>query len=95
MKPGDIFSNKSRLYSVCAQCGSLVRINKPLFGSLHLCSIPGPPTKEMHNGCVKCGSPGHDASRCKNGDRTLKGLQDSEAGAGAWRKPSKYPEVMR
>lgn len=40
--------------------------------------------EEPKNGCVKCGSPGHDESGCMNGDRTYKGLRDVEQEA--WRK---------
>ncbi len=29
--------DKGRLYAVCAVCDSLVRINKPLIGGLHVC----------------------------------------------------------
>ncbi len=28
---------QGRIYSECTSCGSLVRVNKPFFGSLHLC----------------------------------------------------------
>lgn len=27
----------SGIYEKCANCGKLVRLNKPLFGSMHLC----------------------------------------------------------
>lgn len=27
-----------RLYARCSKCGSIIRINKPLFGSLHFCT---------------------------------------------------------
>lgn len=27
----------SHLYENCADCGKLVRVNKPIFGSLHVC----------------------------------------------------------
>lgn len=26
-----------KIYSTCDDCGKLVRVNKPLFGSLHVC----------------------------------------------------------
>lgn len=28
-----------RLYGRCAACGQVIRVNKPLLGSLHLCTI--------------------------------------------------------
>lgn len=27
----------SHIYERCSDCGSVVRINKPIFGSMHLC----------------------------------------------------------
>lgn len=27
------------IYATCPACGNLVRINKPVFGSMHLCSV--------------------------------------------------------
>lgn len=29
--------HKGRIYMVCSKCQSLVRINKPFLGSVHLC----------------------------------------------------------
>lgn len=29
-----------KIYEWCAQCGRLVRLNKPILGSLHVCSNP-------------------------------------------------------
>ena len=26
-----------KIYALCGKCGSLVRLNKPLLGSLHIC----------------------------------------------------------
>ena len=37
MKPGEIVLSGGKLYGLCPKCGKLVRINKPLLGSLHLC----------------------------------------------------------
>lgn len=31
----------NKLYERCADCGEIVCINKPFFGSLHLCLHPG------------------------------------------------------
>lgn len=31
-----------KLYMVCEHCGSFVRINKPILGSLHLCVEDAP-----------------------------------------------------
>ncbi len=33
----DLIIAGSKIYAQCPTCGSLVRINKPLFGSLHIC----------------------------------------------------------
>ncbi len=27
----------NKIYAKCAECGTLIRINKPLFGSMHIC----------------------------------------------------------
>lgn len=32
---------QGKLYATCQTCGSLVRLNKPLLGSLHLCYHEG------------------------------------------------------
>lgn len=37
MKPGDTFIVGNKWYGLCSCCMRLVRINKPFFGSLHLC----------------------------------------------------------
>ncbi len=29
----------NHLYARCAQCGRIVRLNKPLLGSLHVCTL--------------------------------------------------------
>jgi len=28
----------NKIYTVCADCGKLVQVNKPIFGSLHVCA---------------------------------------------------------
>ena len=40
MKYGEIVTVGNHLYMLCSTCRSLVRINKPLIGSLHICSLP-------------------------------------------------------
>ena len=35
--PGEIFEVGGVIFSVCPKCLSLVRVNKWLFGSLHIC----------------------------------------------------------
>jgi hypothetical protein len=35
--PPGAFIVGSKIYCRCEECGSLVRINKPIFGDLHLC----------------------------------------------------------
>ena len=34
----DILVASGKIYRVCADCGDLVRVNKPIFGSIHLCT---------------------------------------------------------
>lgn len=29
-----------KAYAVCRDCGSIVRFDKPLLGSLHICTLP-------------------------------------------------------
>ena len=35
--PKGLFKVGNKLYGVCQACGSIVRIDKPIFGDLHLC----------------------------------------------------------
>jgi hypothetical protein len=35
--PGVAFTANGKLWAVCADCDTLVRLDKPLIGSLHLC----------------------------------------------------------
>lgn len=37
MRPGKIKVINGKLYTICAECGSIVRVDKPILGSLHLC----------------------------------------------------------
>ena len=38
VEPGTIFtSRKGKIYGVCAHCEQLIRIDKPILGSLHIC----------------------------------------------------------
>ena len=36
--PNGMFRFGNKLYAQCKECGSVVRINKPIIGSLHLCT---------------------------------------------------------
>lgn len=38
--PKNLFRVGSKLYGICTQCDSVVRIDKPIIGSLHFCSNP-------------------------------------------------------
>lgn len=35
--PDGLFVVGHRIYSICRYCGGIVRVDKPLFGSLHFC----------------------------------------------------------
>lgn len=37
LKPGQVVAVGGKLYGRCADCRSIVRVDKWLFGSLHLC----------------------------------------------------------
>ena len=37
--PANIFAINGKSYGVCQDCGQLVRIDKPILGSLHLCML--------------------------------------------------------
>lgn len=37
LKPGEIREIGGKVYGLCFDCRKLVRVDKPLFGSLHLC----------------------------------------------------------
>lgn len=37
MKPGKTYVVGSKLMQICLDCHELVRIDKPIFGSLHFC----------------------------------------------------------
>lgn len=34
------FATNGKIYSVCSDCGKIIRINKPLAGSWHFCTTP-------------------------------------------------------
>jgi len=38
LKELGLFKVGSKLYGVCNECSSLVRIDKPIIGSLHICA---------------------------------------------------------
>lgn len=35
----DVWLSAGRLFQRCAKCGKIVRVNKPIFGSLHVCAL--------------------------------------------------------
>lgn len=37
MDPGKVYAINGKLYMICGRCGSLIRADKPIIGSLHLC----------------------------------------------------------
>ena len=37
---GEFVTVGGKIYALCRQCGSMIRINKPLIGSLHICEPP-------------------------------------------------------
>jgi hypothetical protein len=37
LNPGEVITIGKKMYSICARCGKLVRVDKPLLGSLHFC----------------------------------------------------------
>jgi len=38
IKPGELFRIGEKLYARCSDCGDIVCVNKPLIGSMHICS---------------------------------------------------------
>ena len=40
-KIGEVMMVGKRAYSICMDCGQLVCINKPIFGSMHVCGSEG------------------------------------------------------
>lgn len=38
LRRGEIIPVDGKLYALCRDCGNIVRINKPLLGSFHLCA---------------------------------------------------------
>ena len=55
IKPGQVVKIGKALYSRCAECDSLVRVNKPILGSLHLCSYQGGPVSSTSVKAVRGG----------------------------------------
>jgi hypothetical protein len=37
-KPGHVYEVGGKLMGVCANCEKLIRIDKPIFGSMHVCA---------------------------------------------------------
>lgn len=35
--PKGLFTANGKLYGMCARCGSIVRMDKPIFGDIHFC----------------------------------------------------------
>lgn len=44
--PRGTFVIGNALYAKCANCGSIIRLNKPIFGSLHFCSESVPEAQQ-------------------------------------------------
>lgn len=40
IRPGEIVRVGNKLYGVCNDCHGIIRIDKPIFGSLHICEPP-------------------------------------------------------
>jgi hypothetical protein len=37
MEPGRLYEIGGKVFSVCAKCKQIVRMDKPILGSLHIC----------------------------------------------------------
>lgn len=46
LKPGQIVAVNGKIYGRCAECKEIVRVDKWLFGSLHLCTPAKPKGKD-------------------------------------------------
>lgn len=42
---GKVVEIWGKVYALCDECGRLVRVNKPILGSLHVCNKPLEETK--------------------------------------------------
>jgi hypothetical protein len=40
LQQGEVVALGHKLYVLCRDCGSVVRINKPFVGSMHFCETP-------------------------------------------------------
>lgn len=40
IRRGEILEIAGKLYGCCMTCGAIVRLDKPIFGALHLCDAP-------------------------------------------------------
>jgi hypothetical protein len=38
LRPGRLVAVGGKLYARCARCGNLIRVDKPILGSLHICT---------------------------------------------------------
>ena len=38
LRDGEIISTGNKLLGLCRECGSIVQINKRIFGSMHFCT---------------------------------------------------------
>lgn len=38
IRPGEVVVVGNKLYGCCADCHSVIRLDKPIFGSLHICA---------------------------------------------------------
>jgi hypothetical protein len=39
---GEVVAVGTKLYAMCRECRSVVRINKPIIGDIHICAPPRP-----------------------------------------------------
>lgn len=38
IRPGELVTINGKVYTQCVRCGSIIRFDKPIFGSLHVCA---------------------------------------------------------
>ena len=47
--PKGYFTVGNKLMCVCDGCGKIIRVDKPIFGSLHLCLTPEEAKRQLEN----------------------------------------------
>lgn len=58
---------RGRLYGVCANCGGIIRMDKPIFGDLHFCTSAEERRKPKHAEEVR--------ARCKANEEWLASVE--------------------